>query len=102
MTAQRLLDLVEAFAVAEAHKRGMRVVMDLAVNHVGKVFTYEDNNSWGPVRKVVRWLRRFKPLELAQEEHFYRRGVIGDWDDPDQEGLVGRAGRLPPLDRRGS
>ena len=70
--------------VAEAHKRGMRVVMDLAVNHVGKVFAYEDNNHWGPIRRIVRWLRRFKPLELAQEEHFYRRGVINNWDDPDQ------------------
>lgn len=70
--------------VAEAHKRGMRVVMDLAVNHVGKVFTYEDNNHWGGIRKVVNWLRRFKPLDLAKEEHFYRRGVIADWNDPDQ------------------
>lgn len=70
--------------VSEAHKRGMRVVMDLVVNHVGKVFTYEDNNHWGPIRSVVKWLRRFKPLELAKEEHFYRRGVINDWDDRDQ------------------
>jgi glycosidase len=82
--------------VEEAHKRGMRVVFDLVLNHVGNVFEYNDGkpDAWagGAAPRPVQWNRGFKPGELVKNEHFYRRGVIQDWND----GIQAIRGDFPP------
>ncbi|MFA6003030.1 MAG: alpha-amylase family glycosyl hydrolase [Elusimicrobiota bacterium] len=74
--------------VAEAHKRGMRVVLDFVMDHAGAVFEYKNDPRWvekGMPSKDVEWRDyAIRPDELSQPEHFYRRGVIDNWDNPEQ------------------
>ncbi|MGP3636880.1 alpha-amylase family glycosyl hydrolase [Streptomyces sp. 24-1644] len=86
--------------IARAHERGIRVVLDLVLNHAGPVFEYADgSNLWRRVgeaadirdNEIGIW-----PLELAWPQHFSRRGVIDDWNDTEQETL----GDFPPDYRR--
>jgi glycosidase len=82
--------------VAEAHARGMRVLMDLVVNHTGPVFDYvdgdEDGSPWqGKVKETI-WRESLYPTELAKDEHFTRMGKIRDWNDSGQS----RRGDFPP------
>ncbi|EDX23816.1 alpha-amylase [Streptomyces sp. Mg1] len=86
--------------VAGAHDRGIRVVLDLVLNHAGPVFEYADgSNLWrgtgeaAGIRDNEIWIR---PLELASPQHFSRHGVIDDWNDIEQETL----GDFPPDYRR--
>ncbi|MFF3842595.1 alpha-amylase family glycosyl hydrolase [Streptomyces sp. NPDC001930] len=85
--------------VSGAHDRGIRVVLDLVLNHAGPVFEYADgSNLWRGTEEPAEvdgeiWIR---PLELASPEHFSRRGVIDDWNDAEQETL----GDFPPDYRR--
>lgn len=85
--------------VAEAHKRGLRVVLDIVLNHAGPVFEYEGGpagSGWKPVdqprKDIGYWTEDLKPAELKDPERFTRRGVINDWNDHDQSVL----GDFPP------
>ncbi|MCX5787342.1 MAG: alpha-amylase family glycosyl hydrolase [Elusimicrobia bacterium] len=73
--------------VREAHARGIRVIKDMVINHVGPVFEYKNGSKWegtsGP-RKEIYWTKDLKPVELKKPENFNRRGEIKDWNDPDQ------------------
>jgi glycosidase len=93
-----LADLVEL--VTTAHELGLRVVLDLLVNHAGPVFEYVDGDGWrgmaGQSGEIGRWRLVLRPAELAHPEHFSRRGVINNWKDPDQAAY----GDFPPNYRR--
>lgn len=92
----RLSDLVDL--VDRAHGRGMRIILDLVVNHTGPIFEYADGDGWkkdGRRGAVARW-NGFSPTELAKAEHFTRRGVIENWSSPEQVAF----GDFPPNFRR--
>ncbi|MDT0609093.1 alpha-amylase family glycosyl hydrolase [Streptomyces lancefieldiae] len=86
--------------VSKAHERGIRVVLDLVLNHAGPVFEYADgSNLWRGAEEAADVLDDgigIRPLELAAPQHFSRRGVINDWNDTEQETL----GDFPPDYRR--
>ena len=72
--------------VAQAHARGLRVVLDWVLNHSGPVFEYADGKTqWtgdgtaGP----IEWTRTLKPVEFTQDD-FTRQRVITNWNDPAQ------------------
>jgi glycosidase len=87
-------DLVEL--VAQAHRRGIRVILDLVVNHVARVFEYSDGDHFRAAPATVRWTATVGPEEFADSERFTRRGVIADWKDPEQA----TRGDFPPGLRR--
>jgi glycosidase len=71
----------------------MKVVLDWVLNHSGPVFEYKDGSKFGDAPKEIgEWTEELKPRELAAPEHFTRRGVIDDWDDPAQK----NHGDFPP------
>ncbi|TBR22917.1 hypothetical protein EPO15_07015 [bacterium] len=82
--------------VAEAHKRGIRVILDLVLNHVGPVFEYAEGSKWrgmdGPAKEIGEWTNELLPRDMANPEHFTRRGVIDNWNDHDQS----QFGDFPP------
>ncbi len=92
------LGTVEDFKrlIAQAHKRGIRVLMDLVVNHTGPVFDYKDGDAdgtpWMGRQKETVWKEALRPSELAKDEHFTRMGKIRDWNDSGQS----RRGDFPP------
>lgn len=73
-------DLVEL--VEQAHRRNMRVVLDLVLNHVARVFDYPDGDAFRaePAPSVI-WSRDVGPTEFADERRYSRRGLIQDWQD---------------------
>jgi glycosidase len=71
--------------VAQAHARGMRVVLDMVFNHTGPVLDYVEGYKFGPETKHVKDVKyQVKPVELADPANFHRRGSIDDWNDPEQ------------------
>jgi glycosidase len=95
-SAQELRDLVAA-----AHARGLRVILDIVLNHAGDVFDYRDRRSWdGQVHDVDGWRDAgggmlpftpdaaaaawpdgaVHPAELHDPGTFTRKGSIRNWD----------------------
>ena len=74
--------------VAEAHKRGMLVVLDWVLNHSGPVFEYKEGSQWrgleGQPKEIGEWTETLLPKDLKDPKHFTRRGVIDNWSDPKQ------------------
>jgi glycosidase len=86
--------------VKDAHKAGLRVILDVVLNHAGDVFSYQSDASWdGSVHDVAGWRRNGDllpftpeaaaqawpdgavfPTELQSPEAFTRRGYISNWD----------------------
>ncbi|MDO8756457.1 MAG: alpha-amylase family glycosyl hydrolase, partial [Elusimicrobiota bacterium] len=71
--------------VAEAHKRGLKVVLDWVLNHSGPVFEYKEGSQWrgldGQPKEIGEWTETLKPDDLKDPKHFTRRGVIDNWSD---------------------
>ncbi len=74
--------------VAEAHKRGMYVVLDWVLNHSGPVFEYKEGSQWrgleGQPKEIGEWTESLLPSDLKDPKHFTRRGVIDNWADGKQ------------------
>ncbi len=78
-------DLVEL--VDEAHKRDMRVFLDVVINHMGNVFAYDkEEHDFHYVNDQKFPLHHFResdlpvPTELKDERMFHRRGQIKNFD----------------------
>ncbi|MBI5209636.1 MAG: hypothetical protein HY927_06675 [Elusimicrobia bacterium] len=86
--------------VQEAHKRGMYVIFDLAINHAGAVFEYKGSAEWEgmdkPAKEIDHWNYELFPKELKDPRHFSRRGVLNNWDDEAQKVNAD----FPPYQRR--
>ncbi|HBL16704.1 MAG TPA: hypothetical protein DD417_08100 [Elusimicrobia bacterium] len=71
--------------VSEAHKRGMRIVLDVVFNHIGPLIEYEGGWKFGPSPKKIKgWKYGLQPTELKDENHYHRRGSIDDWHNEEQ------------------
>jgi len=74
--------------VDEAHKRGLKVVLDWVLNHSGPVFEYKEGSQWrgleGQPKEIGEWTETLKPNDLKDPKHFTRRGVIDNWSDHSQ------------------
>ncbi len=74
--------------VDEAHKRGLKVVLDWVLNHSGPVFEYKEGSQWrgleGPPKEIGEWTEKLLPKDLQDPKHFTRRGVIDNWSDHSQ------------------
>lgn len=71
--------------VDEAHKRGLKVVLDWVLNHSGPVFEYTEGSQWrgleGKPKEIGEWTESLLPADLKDPKHFTRRGVIDNWSD---------------------
>jgi glycosidase len=74
--------------VSQAHQRGMRVILDVVVNHTARVFDYQDGDGWVAARQapkpIQRWTQPLYPRELRRPEFFHRRGNVQDWNIREQ------------------
>ncbi|MBI5202975.1 MAG: alpha-glucosidase C-terminal domain-containing protein [Elusimicrobia bacterium] len=86
--------------VDEAHRRGLYLIFDLAINHAGAVFEYKGDSNWEgldkPKKEIGKWNFELNPSDLRDPKHFSRRGVLNDWNDPDQKVNAD----FPPYQRR--
>ncbi|MFA6091623.1 MAG: alpha-amylase family glycosyl hydrolase [Elusimicrobiota bacterium] len=77
--------------VGKAHEMGMRIILDTVFNHTAPVAEYEGGFKFGPAKKIKKWNYPVKPVELQDEQHFTRRGDIGNWHNDEEV----RYGDLP-------
>ena len=70
--------------VGHAHALGLRVIMDMVLNHAGPVFEYTEPDAFGHAPKAITWTIPFYPTELAAPQHFKRRGTIRNWNSVQQ------------------
>ena len=80
-----LRDLTKA-----AHERGIYVILDVVLNHLGAVAT-SDDAGWPRFRKdgpgyTLRWINpnRVPQPPFNRLDWFHNRGQVGDWNDPVQ------------------
>lgn len=87
-TTAELRELVD-----EAHTRGMRVMLDVVVQHMAPVMEYREPRAdaigYSDTPRDDAHLKpeardSIFPLELRELESFNRRGVIRNWQDPAQ------------------
>jgi alpha-amylase len=80
-TKQDLIALVDA-----AHSQGMRVFLDVVVNHSGDNWFYPGENPYFYFNDIQfpfggwRQTDRPLPLELKNPNYYHRRGEIRNWD----------------------
>jgi glycosidase len=80
-TKQDLIDLVDA-----AHRRNMRVFLDVVINHMGDVWSYDPDVGFRYFNDLTFPFGSFRlsdrplPKELRVPEMFHRRGQIQDFD----------------------
>jgi alpha-amylase len=77
-------DLVEL--VGEAHRRGMRVILDAVANHGADLFSYANGDpryfdDGGTRYELGSWRDAEHPIpaELRNPDYFHRRGQIRGW-----------------------
>lgn len=74
--------------VREAHRRDMKVILDVVVNHTARVFDYKDGDGWAGNRQapkaIQRWTSALYPRELRRPDFFHRRGNVQDWNVREQ------------------
>jgi glycosidase len=67
--------------IEAAHEMGIRVIIDIVLNHTGDVFDYVDL----PTQKIAwREMNYPLPIELRNENLYSRRGAISNWEDPEE------------------
>jgi glycosidase len=70
--------------VKEAHARNMRVILDVVVNHTGRVFEYTGKDEFDPSgqkKEIAKWNTQIYPRELQSPDNFNRRGTVTQkWD----------------------
>src|SRR5262249_31921711 len=82
-TKQDLVDLVDA-----AHKREMRIVLDIVLNHTGDNWSYPGGQPYYFYEDTQynfgdwRFPDRPIPSELRNPNFYHRRGEIRNWNDP--------------------
>ncbi|ORC34052.1 alpha-amylase [Marispirochaeta aestuarii] len=93
------------FLAQEAHKQGMRVILDIIINHSGDVFAYEkENTPWTGEQYPVKGYRNAEgkpeipygegkdresvwpdgavwPREMQYPSAYYRKGYIQNWEN---------------------
>jgi len=83
--------------VRQAHQLGIRVLLDLVLNHMGRVFDYDHDQRYrDEPAEQVRWRTVPGPSPLADKCRYSRRGIITDWKHP----MQAVRGDFPPGYRR--
>lgn len=98
--------------VRAAHARGLKVIVDVVVNHAGQVFFYDLDRDGvlDPGENDAPWSRSVidVPLVFPQSaqvfpelfrypESYHRRGVVTDWENDEQVLLADFTGGLKDL-----
>jgi alpha-amylase len=80
-TKEDLIDLVNA-----AHDRGIRVFLDVVVNHSGDNWYYPNNQDYYYYQDwqfpLGDWRQQDRPIpqELRNPDYYHRRGQVRNWD----------------------
>jgi len=72
--------------IAEAHKLGIKVFLDIIINHTGNNWSYKEDKEYtynkGKKYAFGQWRFPDKPfpLELRDEQLYRKQGMIRNWD----------------------
>jgi len=91
--------------VAEAHQRGMYVVIDVVVNHGADLRAPVDGSTkWTAERRPHEFVAKKgqkvlpRPVEFQNPDWYHDRGDVQDWDDIDKAVSQSRTGDFVGLD----